>query len=103
VLTIVISADTIASCETLTLTHYEDTMIILTISMFIGAEMIETRLKYDNMEQCMVIRSVQEPVLNKLNESVLTGYSQRCSVETEEDNALWEIEQSARRDAPFKE
>ena len=78
-------------------------MFILTVSLFMGAEMIETRLKYDTMDQCQVIKTVQEPLLNKLNESVLTGYSQRCSVETAEDNALWEIEQSERRDAPFKE
>jgi hypothetical protein len=53
--------------------------------MFIGAQEIDNTLVYQSEAECQAARAVEVRLLDRLNETVLTGYATRCDVATDSD------------------
>ena len=54
------------------------TLYILKVMMFIGAQEIDNTFIFNSIEECQQHRAMEVLLLDKLNESVLTGYATRC-------------------------
>lgn len=75
---------------------------ILVASFFIGSDMFEHRIQYPSQAECMSSRAFNGQVLNRLTETVLTGYSLQCVPATDEEVALMNNEQLT-REQPFRQ
>ena len=53
--------------------------------MFIGAQEIDNTLIYQTEAECQTARAVEVRLLDRLNETVLTGYATRCDVAKDSD------------------
>jgi hypothetical protein len=53
--------------------------------MFIGAQEIDNTFIYPSIEECQMHRAMEVQLLDKLNESVLTGYATRCDKAADSD------------------
>jgi hypothetical protein len=53
--------------------------------MFIGAQEIDNTFIYPSIEECQLHRTMEVQLLDRLNESVLTGYATRCDVAGDSD------------------
>jgi hypothetical protein len=60
-------------------------LYILKVMMFIGAQEIDNTLVYQSETECQAARAVEVRLLDRLNETVLTGYATRCDVATDSD------------------
>lgn len=60
-------------------------LYILKVMMFIGAQEIDNTLVYQSEAECQAARAVEVRLLDRLNETVLTGYATRCDVATDSD------------------
>ena len=60
-------------------------LYVLKVMMFIGAQEIDNTLIYQTEAECQAARIVEVRLLDRLNESVLTGYATRCDVATDSD------------------
>jgi hypothetical protein len=53
--------------------------------MFIGAQEIENTFIYPTEAECQQHRAMEVQLLDRLNETVLTGYATRCDVAKDSD------------------
>lgn len=60
-------------------------LYILKVMMFIGAQEIDNTFIYPSIEECQLHRAMEVQLLDRLNESVLTGYATRCDVAGDSD------------------
>jgi len=60
-------------------------LYILKVMMFIGAQEIDNTLVWQSEAECQAARAVEVRLLDRLNETVLTGYATRCDVATDSD------------------
>ena len=60
-------------------------LYVLKVMMFIGAQEIDNTLIYPSEAACQAARVVEVRLLDRLNETVLTGYATRCDVAKDSD------------------
>ena len=60
-------------------------LYVLKVMMFIGAQEIDNTLIYQTLAECQAARAVEVRLLDRLNETVLTGYATRCDVAKDSD------------------
>lgn len=60
-------------------------LYILKVMMFIGAQEIDNTFVYPSEEVCQQHRAMEVQLLDRLNESVLTGYATRCDLAKDSD------------------
>jgi hypothetical protein len=61
------------------------TLFVLKVMMFIGAQEIENTFIYPTEAECQQHRAMEVQLLDRLNETVLTGYATRCDVAKDSD------------------
>lgn len=54
------------------------TLFVLKVMMFIGAQEIDNTFVFNTLEECQQHRTMEVQLLDRLNESVITGYATRC-------------------------
>jgi hypothetical protein len=62
-----------------------EALYILKVMMFIGAQEIDNTFIYPTLAECQQHRAMEVQLLDKLNESVLTGYATRCDKAADSD------------------
>jgi hypothetical protein len=60
-------------------------LYVLKVFMFIGAQEIDNTFIYPTLAECQAARAVEVRLLDRLNETVLTGYATRCDVAGDSD------------------
>lgn len=60
-------------------------LYILKVMMFIGAQEIDNTFIYPTEAECQQHRAMEVQLLDKLNESVITGYATRCDLAKDSD------------------
>lgn len=60
-------------------------LYILKVMMFIGSQEIDNTFIYPSIEECQLHRAMEVQLLDRLNESVLTGYATRCDVASDSE------------------
>ena len=60
-------------------------LFVLKVMMFIGAQEIDNTFVYPTEAECQQHRMMEVQLLDRLNESVLTGYATRCDVAADSD------------------
>lgn len=60
-------------------------LYILKVMMFIGAQEIDNTFIYPTEAECQQHRAMEVQLLDRLNESVITGYATRCDLAKDSD------------------